>query len=71
MDGTFELLNAALRERLRSRLGRNPLPSADHAGSTLQVSPALSKRTNIFAPLGSFPKLLPPEPTVSKWDHEL
>ncbi len=27
-DGTFERLNAALRERLRARLGRNPLPSA-------------------------------------------
>ena len=28
VDGTFERLNATLRERLRSRLGRNPLPSA-------------------------------------------
>src|ERR687898_1561999 len=28
MDGTFERLNASLRERVRSRLGRNPLPSA-------------------------------------------
>ena len=28
LDGTFERLNAALRERVRSRLGRNPLPSA-------------------------------------------
>jgi putative transposase len=27
-DGTFERLNAALRERLRVRLGRNPQPSA-------------------------------------------
>jgi putative transposase len=27
-DGTFERLNAALRERLRARLGRDPLPSA-------------------------------------------
>ena len=26
--GTFERLNAALRERVRSPLGRNPLPSA-------------------------------------------
>jgi putative transposase len=33
MDGTFEQLNAALRERLRSRLGRNPLPSAGIADS--------------------------------------
>jgi putative transposase len=33
MDGTFERLNAALRERLRSRLGRNPLPSAGIADS--------------------------------------
>jgi putative transposase len=33
MDGTFEQLNAALRERLRSRLGRNPLPSAGTADS--------------------------------------
>ena len=33
MDGTFERLNAALRERLRSRLGRNPLPSAGSADS--------------------------------------
>ena len=32
MDGTFEHLNAALRERLRSRLGRNPPPSAASAG---------------------------------------
>ena len=28
IDGTFEQLNAALRERLRSRLGRNAHPSA-------------------------------------------
>jgi hypothetical protein len=28
MDGTFERLNAALCERLRGHLGRNPLPSA-------------------------------------------
>jgi hypothetical protein len=27
IDGTFERLNAALRERLRARLGRNPLSS--------------------------------------------
>ena len=33
MDGTFERLNAALRERLRARLGRNPLPSAGVADS--------------------------------------
>jgi hypothetical protein len=33
VDGTFEQLNAALRERLRSRLGRNPLPSAGIADS--------------------------------------
>ena len=33
MDGTFERLNTALRERLRSRLGRNPLPSAGIADS--------------------------------------
>jgi putative transposase len=33
MDGTFERLNAALRERVRSRLGRNPLPSAGIADS--------------------------------------
>jgi putative transposase len=32
-DGTFERLNDALRERLRSRLGRNPLPSAGIADS--------------------------------------
>jgi putative transposase len=32
-DGTFERLNAALRQRLRSRLGRNPLPSAAIADS--------------------------------------
>jgi putative transposase len=32
-DGTFERLNAALRERLRARLGRNPLPSAAIADS--------------------------------------
>src|SRR5215213_1487403 len=32
-DGTFERLNAALRERLRTRLGRNPLPSAGIADS--------------------------------------
>ena len=31
--GTFERLNAALRERLRARLGRNPLPSAAIADS--------------------------------------
>jgi putative transposase len=31
--GTFERLNAALRERLRSRLGRDPLPSAGIADS--------------------------------------
>jgi putative transposase len=28
LDGTFERLNAALRERLRARVGRNPEPSA-------------------------------------------
>jgi putative transposase len=33
VDGTFEQLNAALRERLRARLGRNPLPSAGVADS--------------------------------------
>jgi putative transposase len=33
MDGTFEQLNAALRERLRSRLGKDPLPSAGIADS--------------------------------------
>jgi putative transposase len=33
MDGTFERLNAGLRERLRARLGRNPLPSAGIADS--------------------------------------
>ncbi len=32
-DGTFERLNAALRERLRASLGRNPLPSAGIADS--------------------------------------
>src|SRR5215218_10564729 len=32
-DGTFERLNAALRERVRSRLGRNTLPSAGIADS--------------------------------------
>ena len=32
-DGTFERINAALRERLRSRLARNPLPSAGIADS--------------------------------------
>ena len=32
-DGTFERLNAALREVLRARLGRNPLPSAGIADS--------------------------------------
>ena len=32
-EGIFERLNAALRERLRSRLGRDPLPSAGIADS--------------------------------------
>jgi transposase len=32
-DGSFERLNAALREQLRSRLGRDPLPSAGIADS--------------------------------------
>jgi putative transposase len=32
-DGTFERLNTALRERLRTRLGRAPLPSAGIADS--------------------------------------
>ena len=32
-DGTFERLNAALRERVRARSGRNPLPSAGIADS--------------------------------------
>jgi putative transposase len=32
-DGTFEQLNATLRERLRTYLGRNPLPSAGIADS--------------------------------------
>ncbi len=33
MDGTLERLNAALREVLRARSGRNPLPSAGIADS--------------------------------------
>ena len=33
VDGTFERLNATLRERLRSRLGRDPQPSAGVADS--------------------------------------
>jgi putative transposase len=33
MDGTFEGLNGALRERVLSRLGRDPLPSAGMADS--------------------------------------
>ena len=33
IDGTFEHLNAALRERLRARLGREPEPSAGIADS--------------------------------------
>ena len=33
VDGTFERLNAALRERPRARSGRNPLPSAGIADS--------------------------------------
>ena len=33
VDGTLERLNAALRERVRSHLGRNPLPSAGIADS--------------------------------------
>jgi transposase len=33
IDGTFERLNVALRERLRIRLGRNPHPSAGIADS--------------------------------------
>ena len=33
MNGTFERLNAALREVVRSRLGRDPLPSAGIADS--------------------------------------
>ena len=33
VDGTFERINAALGELLRSRLGRNPLPSAAIADS--------------------------------------
>src|SRR5215204_1978769 len=33
MDGTFERLNASLRELLRARAGRNPLPSAGIADS--------------------------------------
>jgi putative transposase len=33
IDGTWERLNAALRERLRIRLGRNPQSSAGMVGS--------------------------------------
>jgi putative transposase len=33
IDGTFERLNAALREHLRTRLGRNPQPSAGSVDS--------------------------------------
>ena len=33
IDGTFERLNAVLRERLRTRLGRNPQPSTGIVGS--------------------------------------
>src|SRR5215204_7437874 len=38
LDGTFERLNAALCERVRSRLGRNPLPTAGCA----DVDPRMS-----------------------------
>ncbi|MBA3423195.1 MAG: transposase, partial [Rubrobacter sp.] len=33
IDGTFERLNAAIRERLRVRLGRDPQPSAGSVDS--------------------------------------
>jgi putative transposase len=42
-DGTFERLNAALRERLRARLGRNPLPSAGIADSQTTKSTGLGR----------------------------
>jgi putative transposase len=41
-DGTFERLNAALRERLRVRLGRNSLPSAGIA-----ETPRTTKTTGV------------------------
>src|SRR4051795_9164299 len=39
MNGTFERLNAALREVVRSRLGRDPLPSAGIADSQRRPRP--------------------------------
>ena len=41
IDGTFERLNAALRQRLPARSGRNPLPSASIADSQLAKTTGL------------------------------
>ena len=41
IDGTFERLNAALRERLRTRSGRNPQPSAGIADSQSAKTPGV------------------------------
>src|ERR687889_2380505 len=52
LDGTFERLNAALRERVRSRLGRNPLPSAGIADSHTAKSTGVDFNMANFAFLG-------------------
>ena len=43
---------------------------ADHAGSTLQVSPALSKTYEFLCTLRLLSQAVSPEPTVSKWNHK-
>jgi putative transposase len=48
-DGTFERLNAALRERLRVRLGRNPLPSAPPDEWVVNGYPLLHETTYLRA----------------------
>src|SRR5829696_8214312 len=50
IDGTWERLNAELRERLRCRLGRNPNPSAGIVDSQSVRTPGVGGTEGVFDP---------------------
>jgi transposase len=68
-DGTFEQLNAALRERVRSRLGRTPLPSAGIADPQSTKTTAVAAKTEVTteANLLERPKKPAPEGVLMAW----